>query len=254
VEYDGTRYLGWQLQARGPTIQAAFEAALEALTGEAIRVIASGRTDAGVHARGQVVSFRTDSSIPAGRFAAALNAHLPPDIVVLSAEEADPDFHARYDARAKHYRYVILNRRARPALDRQRVYHVVARLDVDAMQRAADRLVGRHDFRSFASVDPLRAHRSAERELFVASVRRDGDRIRFDFVADGFLYNMARCIAGTLVKIGRGRWGEDAVPRILQARDRRQAGPNLPPRGLTLMRVYYRDFDQRDRDPDEKKL
>ncbi|MBN2489318.1 MAG: tRNA pseudouridine(38-40) synthase TruA [Planctomycetes bacterium] len=243
LEYDGTGYLGWQLQPRGPTVQGELEAALEALTGTRVRVIGSGRTDAGVHARGQVASFRVArAGIATDRLAAALNAHLSPDIAVLSVTEAAADFHARFDARAKHYRYVVLERRARAALDRHRVGRVPVRLDAAAMQRAAARLVGRRDFRSFATAASGGARRGGERELYVAAVRRLGDRVVLDFVASGFLHNMARCLAGTLVEIGRGRWPEDEVDRIVAARDRRAAGPNLPPGGLTLMQVFYREF------------
>jgi len=241
IEYDGTRYLGWQIQARGPTIQGEIESALAALTHDRIRVVGSGRTDAGVHALGQVANFRPESPIPTERFAAALNARLPRDISVVSVEEADPGFHARFDACAKHYRYAIVNRRSRPALDRHRVYHFAPALDVDAMRLAAAGLVGRHDFRSFATVDPLRAGRSTERELYAADIGRDGDSIRLDFVASGFLYNMVRCLAGTLAQVGTGKWEPERVMEILEARDRKVAGPNLPACGLTLFRVHYPD-------------
>jgi tRNA pseudouridine38-40 synthase len=241
IEYDGTRYLGWQIQARGPTIQAEIESGLAALTGQKIRVVGSGRTDAGVHALGQVANFRVESRIPTERFAAALNAKLPRDISVVSIEEADPDFHARFDARAKHYRYAIVNRRSRPALERHRVYHFSRPLDADAMRRAATALVGRHDFKSFATVDPVRAGRSTEREMYQVGIARDGERIRMDFVASGFLYNMVRCLAGTLVQVGIRKWEPAHVKDILASRDRTVAGPNLPACGLTLVRVHYED-------------
>jgi len=241
IEYDGTRYLGWQVQARGPTIQAEIESALAALTGEKIRVVGSGRTDAGVHALGQVANFRVESRIPTERFAAALNAKLPLDISVVSIEEADSGFHARFDARAKHYRYAIVNRRSRPAVDRHRVYHFARPLDATAMRRAAAALVGRHDFRSFATVDPVRAGRSTEREMYVVDVCRDGESIRMDFVASGFLYNMVRCLAGTLTQVGIRKREPEQVKEILASRDRTAAGPNLPACGLTLVRVHYED-------------
>jgi tRNA pseudouridine38-40 synthase len=239
LEYDGTHYLGWQVQPQGPTIQSEIESALHTLTGEHIRITGSGRTDAGVHALGQVANFRVESRIPVERFAGALNARLPLDIVVRKLDEVPADFHARFDACAKHYRYTIINRRMRPVRDRLHAHHVTGRLDHEAMQRAACHLVGRKDFRSFATVDPLRANRSAVRHLFEASVRREGDRVYLDFVASGFLYNMARCMAGTLLDVGLGKTDEREVSLILAARDRRLAGPNLTARGLTLMEVFY---------------
>jgi len=241
IEYDGTRYLGWQIQARRPTIQAEIEEALTALTGAAVRIHGSGRTDSGVHAAGQVASFRVTSRIPTNRFAGALNAHLPRDVSVLGVEEMEPDFHARFHARAKHYRYVILNRRSRPALDRDRAYHLAAPISAPRMVEAASFLVGRHDFRSFATVDPARRDASCIREMYRLEVDRIEDRVVMDFIANGFLYNMVRCLAGSLLNVGLGKWDEVRIREILEARDRREAGPCLPARGLTLMQVYYRD-------------
>lgn len=258
IEYDGTDYVGWQVQPNGPSIQAAVEAAIEKVTGERIRIHASGRTDAGVHAEGQVASFRLaatipSATIPSDRLAAALNAHLPADIAVRLVTEAASDFHARFNARAKHYRYSILNRRARPALERLRVHHVVAPLDVAAMARAAGLLEGRHDFRAFQTHDPLRAGRDTVREMFAAKVRRRGDLVDCDFTGSGFLYNMARAMAGTLVEVGRGKFEPAVVGELLAAGDRRAAGPTLPARGLTLVRVDYQESAERgqDRDDDE---
>lgn len=241
IEYDGTRFLGWQIQARGPTVQGEIEVALTALTGVAVRIQGSGRTDSGVHAVEQVASFRVASRIPTDRFAGALNAHLPRDISVLGIEEMEPDFHARFHARAKHYRYVILNRRSRPAIDRHRAYHLAAPVDEHRMAEAASLLVGRHDFRSFATVDPARRDASCVREMVRLEVSRSGDRVILDFIASGFLYNMARCLAGTLLNVGLGKWDGVRIQEILEARDRREAGPCLPAGGLTLMRVFYQD-------------
>lgn len=239
IEYDGTGYLGWQVQPQGPTVQGAIESAVERVTGERRRINGSGRTDAGVHARGQVANVRVRTRIPTERLAGALNANLPDDIAILAVEDVPWSFHARYDATAKTYDYVVETRRPRPALERGRVHHHPGALDVDAMRAAANELIGEHDFRSFATVDPVRAGRSAVRTLFEARVDRDGTRVRFRFSADGFLYNMVRALVGTLLEIGAGRRPADDVPRVLAACDRRVAGPNAPARGLTLVGVRY---------------
>ncbi len=239
IEYDGSRYLGWQVQPQGATIQGVIEDAIERVTGERRRINGSGRTDAGVHAFGQVANVRVRTRIPTDRLAGALNANLPDDVVVLAVEDVPWAFHARYDATAKTYEYVVETRRTRPVVGRGRVHHHPAALDVDAMRAAATALVGQHDFRSFATVDPVRAGRSAVRTLFEAGVERDGTRVRFRFTADGFLYNMVRALVGTLLEIGVGRRPADDVARVLAACDRRVAGPNAPARGLTLVRVEY---------------
>lgn len=198
------------------------------MTGERVRVRGAGRTDAGVHALAQVAQFETASRLPAERFPAALNAHLPDGVAVLDAREVRPDFHVRYGAAGKIYRYVILNRPARPALDRGRVYHVRAPLDVERMRQAAALLVGRRDFAAFAK-EPQR-RRSTVRTLRRIEVRRDGERIEIEMEADGFLQHMARRIAGTLIEVGRGRRDPSDVGR---------PGPTAPAHGLYLVRVLY---------------
>jgi tRNA pseudouridine38-40 synthase len=237
IEYDGGRFFGWQRQGRRPTVQAAVERAVRRVTGRRAPVVAAGRTDAGVHAEAQVAVFRTTAAIPAPRFAVALNAHLPPTISILRSEEVPDEFHPQRDARGKHYRYVIVNRPARPALDRERCWWIPVSLDLPAMKRAARHLVGRRDFRSFVSDAEERP--DTVRTVRRLTLRRRGDRITIDIEGSGFLYNMVRAIVGTLVEVGRGRWSARDVAAILRARDRRRAGPTAPAAGLTLIKVVY---------------
>lgn len=237
VEFDGTAYQGWQRQGRRPTVQAALESAVRAVTRERVTVMGAGRTDAGVHAEGQVAAFDTTSKIPAAKFREALNANLPPDVAVIDAADAPPGFQPQFGATSKHYRYVVLNRASRPALLRDRVGLVRGKLDVDPMRAAARALVGTHDFRAFASqADRLENTRRTVKRLDVV---RDGDRIVFDVEGDGFLYNMVRAVVGTLLQVGRGKRPPEDIARVLDGRDRRRAGPNAPACGLTLVSVSH---------------
>ncbi len=238
IEYDGANYAGWQAQKNGTGVQEAVEAAIFKVTGERLRIAGSGRTDAGVHALGQVATFKTASSVPTKKIAAALNAHLPEDVAVLSAEEAPAGFHARKSVRSKTYRYRILNRPARPALERGRVYHLVPRLDVEAMRKAARLLVGRHDFRAFTPIAAVKPG-GYEREVFSLEVERSGDLVDITVAGSGFLYNMVRCIAGTLIEVGRGRRPPEDVKAVLASRDRRRCGPTAPACGLCMLKVEY---------------
>jgi tRNA pseudouridine38-40 synthase len=217
LSYDGTEFNGWQTQPGFRTVQEVLEIAIANVTGQRPHANASGRTDAGVHAVGQV--------------------HLPADVAILSAEEAHQAFDANKDARRKLYRYVITDSAVRsPFLHR---YAAPSRhaLDAAAMARASRCLVGRHDFHSFETEWPNRM--TSVRTITHLSVNRVGDYIWIDVEADGFLYNMVRAIAGTLINVGRGYWPEDKVAAILSAEDRREAGPTAPPQGLFLMRVTY---------------
>jgi len=237
LEYDGTDFSGWQWQPGRPTLQGALEDAIRRTSGEEIRVTASGRTDAGVHALGQVVNFRTEASLDGRAWSGALNHYLPPQVRVLEASEAPPEFNARHSARGKHYGYIVLNRPAPSPLKRNYAWHVPAPLNFGAMREAAMRLVGEHDFSSFRSSDcdaknPVRELRRLEIEL-------DGFRIFFSLEASAFLRHMVRNIVGTLVEAGRGRFTPDGVGEILAARDRTKAGPTAPPQGLYLVRVEY---------------
>jgi tRNA pseudouridine38-40 synthase len=241
LAYDGTAYAGWQVQSRENTIQAVVESALAKVTGEPIRVTASGRTDAGVHALGQVVGFRTASRLSSEVFVRALNAELPRDIAVLEAADVPEGFHATLHAKRKRYRYMIHNGPVRDVFRRRTAWHCPREFDVEAMHRAAQALCGAHDFSSFETQGSPR--KTPVRTIYDISVRRnvDGDEhlVAIDVEADGFLYNMVRTIVGTLVKVGRHARTESWVAEVLAARDRRAAGPTAPPQGLFLIRVEY---------------
>jgi len=237
LEYDGSGFAGWQQQARGRTVEAELKRALRAITGQDHKVYAAGRTDAGAHAEGQVVSFQTDGGISPHRLVAALNAKLPADVAVLSGEEVPDEFHARYSARWRRYRYRYLDRPSRPALERGRCWHVRGALDVDAMSAAAKALTGKHDWTSYCSAsEPADAR---VREMRSARVVRRGDVVELELVAEGFLRGLARGIAGALAEVGRGRRPPEWVGEVLEARDRRKAARTAPAGGLTLMEVIY---------------
>ncbi|HTD47311.1 MAG TPA: tRNA pseudouridine(38-40) synthase TruA [bacterium] len=242
LEYDGTGYCGWQRQrgsaaAGAPSVQATIEAAVRAVTGEPVAVVGAGRTDAGVHALGQVAHLVTGSRIAAGRFPGALNAHLPADIRVLEAEEAPAGFHARFDAVSRTYRYEILNRPAPSALLRFRAYHVPDPLDMDAMQRSLTPFLGRHDFAAYRGAGTQT--RTTLCTITRAECRRTGARVRVTVTADWFLRHMVRILVGTLVRVGTGRLPAEAPAAFLSDPDNRRTGPNLPAHGLYLVRVDY---------------
>jgi len=239
LAYDGTDYVGWQRQADGTSVQGVLEGALAEFGDGPVDAIAAGRTDAGVHARGQVVSCALDRDITVETLVRALNAKLPDTIRVIHAVIAAPGFHARFDARAKTYQYRIVNGAVLSPFERRYALHVTDTLDVDAMARAARRLEGRHDFACFQSVGtPVQ---STEREVFGTSWTRDGDLLFFAIRANGFLRHMVRAIVGTLLEIGRGRRGPEWIDALLAARDRSQAGQSAPPQGLFLAEVEYGD-------------
>lgn len=237
VEYDGTDYFGFQYQPNVPTIQAELERVLGKIVEEDVRITGSGRTDAGVHAAGQVVNFRTEGTIPTDRICIALNSLLLGSIAVLSAEEVDASFHARYSAKSRLYRYDILNRDTRSALHGRYCLHVRDELNVDAMVEAGKCLLGVHDFTSFASADG--EEESRVRNLMEFEVRRSEEHVLLDFRANAFLRSMVRTIVGTLLEIGRGRRDGADLRSILDAKDRRAAGKTAPPCGLCLMEVEY---------------
>jgi len=237
LEYEGTAYLGWQRQPQGLTVQEVLEEAIRRVTGEASRVVGASRTDAGAHARGQTAHFRTNWPHSVESLQKALNAVLPPDVVVLSAEDAPDGFHARFSARSKVYEYAIWNDPVRPAIERRYVWHVRRPLDIESMRAAAHALVGTHDFAAFASSGA--ESRSTVRTITRAEWRREGRRLVFTIEGQGFLYNMVRAIVGTMVDIGRGRIPPSAMQQILESRDRRRAGRTAPAHGLCLLRVDY---------------
>ena len=237
LSYDGTDFSGWQRQPDRRTVQEVLEEAIGRLTGVASTTNASGRTDAGVHALGQVVHFYTASKHAPAVFVKALNAMLPPDVRVRSAEEVPQAFHATLDAKTKLYRYVIDNDPIGDPFQLRYSHHVYQKLDVEAMNRAAQALKGRHDFHSFETNWPNRT--SSVRTITHIAVSRTGEFVWLEVEADGFLYNMVRSIAGTLILVGIGRWDESRVAEALAAEDRREAGPTAPPQGLFLVRVNY---------------
>jgi tRNA pseudouridine38-40 synthase len=238
IEYDGRPFVGWQRQANGLSVQQAIEEAVAAFAGETVVVKGAGRTDAGVHALGQVAHLDLTREWPASRLRDALNAHLrPAPIAILAAEAAAPDFDARFSALKRHYLYRILDRRAPPALDAGRVWHVPHRLDAPAMQKAAQLLLGRHDFTTFRAA--ACQARSPVKTLDRLDVSREGDEIAVRAAARSFLHSQVRSMVGTLKKVGEGRWTAADVAAALAARDRARAGPVAPAEGLYLAAVDY---------------
>ena len=237
LEYDGTSYAGWQRQPDQPTIQEAIERAIHQVSRATVSVIGAGRTDSGVHARGQVASFRTDCDWPAFNWTQALNAVLPKDIAVRSSTLVDDRFHAQHDARGKLYTYRILHRSTRPTIDRAFVWHIYKPLDDEAMQYAAATLIGSQDFSSFEG--SLTDNDNPICHLQRLSITRHDDQIFIEAYADRFLKHMVRAIVGTLVEVGLGKRTPDSLADVLSARDRSAAGQTAPPHGLCLMRVDY---------------
>jgi tRNA pseudouridine38-40 synthase len=246
ISYDGTAYSGFQIQPKADTIQFRLEQAVFMLTGEKVKVISSGRTDAGVHAKAQVINFSTNSKIPVERWCLALNARLPRDIVAHTAEEVLPSFHSRKAAKRKTYCFSIRSARFPDVFHRNYEYHHPTHLNVEAMREALPCLLGEHDFTSFCTV---RTDKEVKvRTLYEVRLETEADelsttgkiaRIRLIVTGNGFLYNMVRIIAGTLIQIGEGKRPSSDMQRILEARDRSQAGPTAEAMGLTLWRVDY---------------
>ena len=238
IEYDGRPYHGYQAQTGLPSVQGALEQAVKGICGEDVRVHAAGRTDAGVHAEGQVVHIDLTKDWAAEVVRNALNAHLAPELIsVIEATVAEPGWHAQFSARERRYCYRILNREAPPALDKGRVWHVKKPLDAVAMHRAAQRLVGHHDFTTFR--DLACQAKSPMKTLDVAAVRREADEVVLEFVARSFLHRQVRSMTGSLVEVGVGRWGASDLEAALAARDRRACGPVAPADGLYLTGVAY---------------
>lgn len=236
IEYEGTNYHGWQKQAKGiRTVQQTIEKVLEKLLQEKVKLIGSGRTDAGVHALAQVANFRTNSLISKVKLKKALNSLLPPDIVIKKIEDVDLSFHSRYCAKSKVYRYIILNREFPSAFLKNRVYFYPHPLDLRLMRKSANILKGRHDFRCFQLKDKF--ERRSTRNIKNIRIFKRSNLINIEIEADGFLYGMVRSIVGTLIEIGRGR-GID-LKKILKAKKRAFAGPTVPACGLYLVKVNY---------------
>lgn len=240
LAYDGTRYSGWQrLGGEAETLQGRIEAVLTRLLEEPVEIHGSGRTDAGVHARGQVASFQTSRTVPADKLMAQMNHYLPGDITVLRMSIADSRFHARYHAVRKTYRYQIWNAALPNPLERRYRCHVAEPLDLAAMRQGAEALLGTHDFSAFTTMKSKK--KSAVRTLEALTIRSDGPTMALTFVGDGFLHHMVRIITGTLLEIGAGRLSATEIPRILESKERAQAGPASPPQGLFLWAVDYSD-------------
>jgi tRNA pseudouridine38-40 synthase len=238
LEYDGTRYVGWQVQPNGPSVQAEVERALATLHKGPRRVTAAGRTDAGVHARGQVVSFPEGDPLPLTAYVKGMNALLPQDIAVRSASLEPEGFDARRSARGKRYRYVIENGETRAPLGRLQAWQLFVRLDVAAMREAGAHLLGRHDFAAFQAADCACDHAVREvRRLEV--IGEAGGRIELVFEATAFVKHMVRNMVGTLVEVGQGKRPSGSLPALLASADRREAGPTAPPQGLCLEEVFY---------------
>lgn len=238
IEYDGTPFAGWQRQANGRSVQEAIEDAVAGFSGERVTIGGAGRTDAGVHALGQVAHVDLARDWPADTVRKALNSHLKPEpIAVLAAELAGDDFDARFSARARHYRYRIINRQSPLTIDAGRAWQVRTPLDAGAMQRAAQRLTGNHDFTTFRNADCQA--KGPVKTLDRLIVRRQGEEILIEASARSFLHSQVRSIAGSLRLVGEGRWSADDLSDALAAKDRKACGPVAPAEGLYLIKVEY---------------
>ena len=241
VAYDGTDYCGWQIQKNGITVEEVLNRALSRLTGEEITVVGASRTDAGVHARGNVAVFDTDTRIPAERIVYAVNALLPEDVVVVRSEEVPAGWHPRKCVSVKTYEYRILNKEFPDPVRRRDTYFVSFSLDIERMRRAAEYLKGEHDFKSFCSTQT--AVETTVRTIYDLDIKKEGEIITIRVRGNGFLYNMVRIIAGTLAGVGRGYFEPEDMERMLEAKDRTQAGVTAPPQGLTLVGIEYEKPD-----------
>ncbi|MFR3919769.1 MAG: tRNA pseudouridine(38-40) synthase TruA [Clostridia bacterium] len=237
IEYDGKDFNGWQKQPNKLNIQGEIERAIYNITKEEVDLIGSGRTDAGVHAFGQIANFKTNSNISIEKMAIAINSQLKNSIVVKKAEEVDERFHSRYNAKRKTYRYVINNTEYGSAIYRNLEYHFPIKLNVEKMQEAAKYFEGEHDFKAFKSSGT--SGKNSVRTIYKAEVRTDGERILIELTGNGFLYNMVRIISGTLLDVGLGKIEPSEIEDIINSKDRTRAGKTLPAHGLYLVKVNY---------------
>ncbi|AJA49697.1 tRNA pseudouridine synthase A [Clostridium pasteurianum DSM 525 = ATCC 6013] len=237
IEYDGTNYSGWQIQKNVITVEQVIEKSLNDITGENIKIIGSSRTDAGVHAKGFVGNFFTESKIPCDRFRNILNGKLPKDIVILNSEEVQLSFNSRFDSRGKTYSYTILSTPQRPAIGRNYVYHFRKNLDLGLILEASKEFIGTHDFAAFKSSGGNT--KTTVRTISNLEIIKRDDYIIFTITGDGFLYNMVRIIIGTLIEVGLEKISPKNIKTILLSRNRNMAGPCVPPGGLCLEKVYY---------------
>jgi tRNA pseudouridine38-40 synthase len=240
LEYDGVDFKGWQIQKNGErTVQGELAKACFSIFKHDVKVIASGRTDSGVHAAGQVANFKADTKMKPLEVQKALNSKLPADIAILKVQEVPDSFHAQYSVKEKTYRYTILNRSFRSAFLRQHSYYYPYKLDVAAMRKAAKFFVGKYDFKSFQAFDPLRADRDTVRIIKKLAVKKEGELIHIEVTANGFLYKMVRNIVGSLVAVGGSQIFPTDIPKILKAKDRNLAKNTAPAHGLLLISVKY---------------
>ncbi|MFA9465828.1 MAG: tRNA pseudouridine(38-40) synthase TruA [Velocimicrobium sp.] len=244
VAYDGTNYCGWQIQPNGITIEGVLNKELSMLLGESIEVIGASRTDSGVHALGNVAVFDTASRIPGEKMKYALNQRLPEDIRIQESEEVDINFHPRYCNSRKTYEYRILNREMELPTERFYAHYTYRKLDVEAMKKAALYMIGEHDFQSFCSAGSQ--VKETVRTIYSLNVVGEADLIKLRITGNGFLYNMVRIIAGTLMEVGTGRREPEEIIKIIESKNRGMAGPTAPARGLRLVRIAYSDFDKVD--------
>lgn len=241
ISYDGTNYVGWQVQPNGVSVQELLEKALYEITGETIRVEGSGRTDSGVHARAQVAHFDTEARMAADKFAIAINTHLPRDIRVLYSEECDPSFHARFSAKQKQYRYTVQLGTHADVFARTTSLHLHYTPDFDAMQQAAAAVVGTHDFAAFKCSDSTMEN--TVRTVTQSEWAKDGTFLHYTVTGNGFLYNMVRILVGTMLEIGSGKRPASDMEKAITSGVRKDAGATAPAHGLCLMHVIYPDFD-----------
>ena len=239
IEYDGKNFNGWQKQPNKLNIQGEIEEVIKSITGdESINLIASGRTDAGVHSLGQTANFKTENDkIPIEKFAIAINSRLKKSIVIKSAEEVDERFHSRYSVKSKTYRYIIDNSENGSAIYRGLEYHMPIKLNIDEMNKAIKYFEGEHDFKGFKASGT--SSKSSVRTIYKAEIKVQDEKIYVELTGNGFLYNMVRIIVGTLVDVGLGKINAEDIPEIIEAKDRKRAGKTLPAHGLYLVKVEY---------------
>lgn len=237
IEYDGKEFNGWQKQTNKLNIQGEIERAIKEITGEDVDLIGSGRTDAGVHALGQVANFKTSSNIPIEKISIALNTKLKRSIRILSAQEVEENFHSRYNCKKKTYRYVINNSENGTAIYRNLEYNFSQKLDMEKMQEAAQYFIGEHDFKGFKASGT--SAKSSVRTIYKAEVYKENEKIIIELTGNGFLYNMVRIISGTLIEVGMEKIKPGEITEIIKSGDRQQAGKTLPPQGLYLVKVEY---------------
>ena len=237
IEYDGKNFNGWQKQPDKLNIQGEIEKAIFEVTGENVELIASGRTDAGVHSLGQTANFKIENNMPIEKIPLAINSKLKKTIRVQIAEEVEERFHSRYNCKGKKYRYIINNAPIESALFKDYELHISQKLQLDQMRKAIKYFVGQHDFSAFKSSGT--SSKNSVREIYKAEIIQEGERLKIELTGSGFLYNMVRIISGTLVEVGLGKIEPDEIPKILESKDRGMAGRTLPPQGLYLVEVYY---------------